>query len=106
MLVVEERDALAERRARQTLDANLRLIDPVWGGVYQYSASVDWASPHYEKLLSFQADDMRLYAEGYARWHDPRYLRAALALQHYMTPSSALPRVLLRQPGCGSLGAR
>jgi uncharacterized protein YyaL (SSP411 family) len=83
-LVVEERDALAEQRARQTLDANLRLFDPVWGGVYQYSATADWASPHYEKLLSFQADDMRLYSEAYARWHDPRYLQAALALQHYI----------------------
>ena len=84
-LIVEERDALAERRARQTLDANLALVDPVWGGVYQYSATGDWRSPHYEKLLSFQADDLRLYAEGYARWHDPRYLRAALGLRHYMT---------------------
>jgi uncharacterized protein len=83
-LVVDERDAVAERRARQTLDANLSLIDPVWGGVYQYSATRDWASPHYEKLLSFQADDMRLYSEAYARWHDPRYLRAALALRHYV----------------------
>ena len=84
MLVVDERDALAVRRARQTLDANLRLIDPVWGGVYQYSESVDWASPHYEKLLAFQADDMRIYAESYARWHDARYLKAAQALQHYV----------------------
>jgi len=84
MLVVDERDALAARRARHTLDANLRLIDPVWGGVYQYSESVDWSSPHYEKLLAFQADDMRIYAESYARWHDARYLKAARALQHYV----------------------
>ena len=84
MLVVNQRDALAAQRARQTFDANLRLIDPVWGGVYQYSESVDWASPHFEKLLAFQADDMRLYAEAYARWHDARYLTAAQALQHYV----------------------
>jgi uncharacterized protein YyaL (SSP411 family) len=83
-LVVEERDAQAEQRARQTLDANLRLFDPVWGGVYQYSATAEWASPHYEKLLSFQADDLRLYSEAYARWRDLRYLQAALALQHYI----------------------
>ncbi|HSY06835.1 MAG TPA: DUF255 domain-containing protein [Steroidobacteraceae bacterium] len=78
-----ERDPLAERRARETLNANLRLIDPVWGGVWQYSATRDWAAPHYEKLLSFQADDLRLYAEAYARWQDPRYLGAALALERY-----------------------
>ena len=99
-LIVEERDALAERRARQTLDANLALIDPVWGGVYQYSATGDWRSPHYEKLLSFQADDLRLYAEGYARWHDPRYLRAALALRQYMTA------FLQRPPTVPSTSAR
>jgi uncharacterized protein len=83
-LVLEERDAQAERRARQTLDANLALIDPVWGGVYQYSQSPDWAAPHFEKLLAFQADDLRLYAEAYARWQDPRYLTAARALERYM----------------------
>ena len=83
-LVLEERDALAEQRARQTLDANLKLIDPVYGGVFQYSATPDWNSPHYEKLLSFQADDLRMYSEAYARWHDPHYLASALALQRYM----------------------
>ena len=84
-LVVDERDSKAGQRARQTLDANLRLIDPVWGGVYQYSATPDWRSPHFEKLLSFQADDMRLYSEAYARWHDPHYLAAAQALERYVS---------------------
>lgn len=84
-LVSEDRDPLAAQRARATLNANLRLIDPVWGGVWQYSATRDWSSPHYEKLLSFQADDLRLYAEGYARWQDRRYLDAALALERYAT---------------------
>ena len=83
-LIVGERDPLAARRARRTLDANLALIDPVWGGVYQYSATRDWASPHYEKLLAFQADDLRLYSEAYARWHERRYLEAAQALERYM----------------------
>ena len=83
-LVVDERDAAAEQRARQTLDANLAIMDPVWGGVYQYSENPDWTSPHFEKLLSFQTDDLRLYAQGYARWHDPRYLDAAHALHRYM----------------------
>ncbi|MBV9698255.1 MAG: thioredoxin domain-containing protein, partial [Gammaproteobacteria bacterium] len=71
-------------RARQTLDANLALIDPVWGGVYQYSDAVDWSSPHYEKLLAFQADDLRLYSLAWARWHDPHYLEAAHALHRYL----------------------
>jgi len=77
-------DAVARTRARQTLDANLHLIDPVWGGVYQYSDRVDWLSPHYEKLIAFQADDLRLYAEAFARWGDPAYRQAAEALRRYI----------------------
>ena len=77
-------DTRATERARRTLDANLNLIDPVWGGVYQYSDEVDWHSPHFEKLLEFQADDLRLYAEAYARWGDPAYLQAAEAIRHYL----------------------
>jgi uncharacterized protein YyaL (SSP411 family) len=83
-LVAEERDAAAEHRARQTLDANLALIDRTFGGVYQYSATPEWSAPHYEKLLAFQADDLRLYAEAYARWRDARYLEAAQALHRYL----------------------
>jgi uncharacterized protein YyaL (SSP411 family) len=76
--------AIATQRARKTLNKNLLLIDPVWGGVYQYSDTSDWRSPHFEKLMSYQADDLRLYAEAYARWKDPRYLRAANALFSYI----------------------
>ena len=84
-------DAVAERRVRQTLDANLNLIDPVWGGVYQYSDAVDWHSPHFEKLMSFQADDLRIYSEAYARWHDPRYLEAATAVRRYISEFLTAP---------------
>ena len=78
-------DAASTLRARQTLDANLNLIDPVWGGVYQYSDEVDWRSPHFEKLIEFQADDLRLYSEAYARWGEPSYRAAAAAIRRYMT---------------------
>jgi uncharacterized protein YyaL (SSP411 family) len=77
-------DAAAEHMARQTLDANLKLIDPVWGGVYQYSEKADWSAPHFEKIMSFQADDLRLYALAYARWNDPRYLQAAQVIAGYL----------------------
>ena len=82
----------ATRRARLTLNKNLLLIDPVWGGVYQYSDSRDWRSPHFEKLLSYQADDLRLYAEGYGRWQDPRYLKAANAIFHYIDKFLTAPQ--------------
>ena len=84
-------DAKAIERARRTLDANLNLIDPVWGGVYQYSDAVDWRSPHFEKLLEFQADDLRLYSEAYARWGDPAYRQAAASIRRYLAEFLTAP---------------
>jgi len=85
------RKANGVRRARQTLDRNRALIDPVWGGVYQYSDAADWRSPHFEKLVSFQADNLRLYAEAYARWQDPKYLAAAQAMYDYIATYLSAP---------------
>jgi uncharacterized protein len=82
---------LALTKIRRTLDANQNLIDPVWGGVYQYSDETDWKSPHFEKLLAFQADDLRLYSEAYARWHRPTDLEAARKIYGYLTRFLAAP---------------
>jgi uncharacterized protein len=76
---------LAMTKVRRTLDANQKLIDPIWGGVYQYSDDVDWTSPHFEKLLSFQADDLRLYSDAYARWQRKTDLEAARKIYSYLT---------------------
>ena len=70
--------------AKQTLDAALALIDPVWGGVYQYSDARDWRSPHYEKIMSFQAQYLRVYAQAHRLWDEPRYLNAAKAIDNYL----------------------
>jgi uncharacterized protein len=79
--------AMAEGRddlARGTLDANLSLIDPVWGGVYQYSHGGVWSNPHFEKIMSFQAEDMRIYALAYRVYGDAKYLRAAKDIEKYL----------------------
>jgi uncharacterized protein len=73
-----------ERMARETLGAQRHLIDPVWGGVYQYSTDGDWMHPHYEKLLQFQAENLRIYAIASARWNDPEYLKNALQVRRYI----------------------
>jgi uncharacterized protein YyaL (SSP411 family) len=78
-------------KARRTLDANQKLIDPVWGGVFQYSDQVDWKSPHYGKLLSYQADDLRIYSEAYSRWHRKTDLEAAQRLYSYLTTFLSAP---------------
>ncbi len=70
--------------AQQTLDSAHALIDPVWGGVDQYSVSADWKTPHYEKLASIQADYLRVYSEAYSRWHRPADLAAAAAIHGYL----------------------
>jgi uncharacterized protein YyaL (SSP411 family) len=78
--------------ARRTLDAALALVDPVWGGVYQYSAGGDWKEPHFEKIMSFQADDLRVYSLAAAAYGDARYLEAARVIEGFL-------RTFLLQPG-------
>ena len=73
-----------ERMARLALTSQFHLIDPVWGGVYQYSTGGDWNEPHFEKIMSVQTEDLRLYAIGYAEWHDPAYLKAATDIQRFL----------------------
>ncbi|HWE02014.1 MAG TPA: DUF255 domain-containing protein [Tepidisphaeraceae bacterium] len=77
-------DKQAERRARQTLDEGMKLIDPVWGGVYQYSTDGDWVHPHFEKLMQFQSEVMRIYSLGAVQFHDSRYRDAAGAIRRYV----------------------
>jgi uncharacterized protein YyaL (SSP411 family) len=72
------------KMARQTLDAQLALVDPAWGGVYQYSAGGVWTEPHFEKIMSMQADDLRVYSLAYALYDDPRYLKAAQDIRRYL----------------------
>ncbi len=88
--------------ARGTLAAASALIDPVWGGVFQYSDERDWHSPHYEKLMSFQAQYMRLYAEGYRVLGDAHFLQAARRIDRYVDEFlMSADGVVFTQPGCG-----
>ncbi len=80
----EAGDATAAKRARQTLDAALALIDPVWGGVFQYSETGSWQKAHFEKIMSFQGQYLRQYSQAYALWKDPKYLTAARDVERYL----------------------
>src|SRR5271167_1828359 len=70
--------------ARETLAAQLNLMDPAWGAVYQYSTDGDWQHPHFEKIMQMQAEDLRIYAIAYALWHDDTYLQAANRIRGYL----------------------
>jgi uncharacterized protein len=78
-------DKTAEKMARQTLDAQLNLLDPAWGGVYQYSTDDDWQHPHFEKIMQMQSENLRIYSVAYSQFHDARYLQAAKAIHGYLT---------------------
>jgi uncharacterized protein YyaL (SSP411 family) len=84
MMLARGGDSKAEHRARQTLDQQLHLLDPAWGGVYQYSTDGDWNSPHFEKIMQMQAQNLRIYSLAYAQWKDPAYLHAAREIQRYL----------------------
>ena len=56
LLRARQGDATARRMARQTLEGCLNLIDPVWGGAYQYSTHGDWRHIHFEKIMQVQAE--------------------------------------------------
>ncbi len=59
------RDAEWRHMALLTMDQQLKLHDPVWGGFFRYAEEADWSHPHYEKLLSTQATNLLNYLEAY-----------------------------------------
>ncbi|MGI9383737.1 MAG: DUF255 domain-containing protein [Methyloligellaceae bacterium] len=77
-------DTHFERRVRASLDAALALIDGEWGGIYQYSHKRDWSAPHYEKIMWYQAQSLRLYAEAHALFGEARYLTVARGIARYL----------------------
>lgn len=74
----------AARRATQTLSNALGLLDPEWGGVYQYSTHGDWKHPHYEKIMSSQTGYLRLYARAAAQQKNTLYRYAAQSIYGYL----------------------
>jgi uncharacterized protein YyaL (SSP411 family) len=84
MILAAHGDARAAGMAKQTLTAQLNLLDPAWGGVYQYSTGGVWTAPHFEKIMSMQAENMRIYSQGYAQWQDASYRNAALSIRHFL----------------------
>lgn len=80
----QQGEKLYEFMARQTLHAALDLIDPVWGGVYQYSDKLDWQSPHFEKIMSIQTQYLRLYSQAWSLWQKDDHRQAADAIYSYL----------------------
>lgn len=77
-------DAVEEQKVKRTLEQALNLVDREWGGFYQYSDEADWKSPHYEKIMWIQANNMRLYALAYGLWKTPAHLEAVRKTAEYV----------------------
>ena len=84
MIRAKRGDARAERMVRQTLAGEEHLVDPVWGGVYQYSTDGVWSNPHFEKIMSMQAENLRIFSLGYAQLQDAAALKAAKDIRRYL----------------------
>jgi uncharacterized protein len=77
-------DASALQRGLTTLRAELKLVDPVFGGLYQYSVPETWDAPHYEKLAVVQAGAMENFVEA-ASFEDPAFwIGEALRVRKYV----------------------
>jgi uncharacterized protein len=77
-------DKVEAARAIETLRLEQQLLDPVWGGIYQYSTHNDWKHAHFEKIMEVQAGNMRIYSLAYLNWKDPAYLHVAEEIARYL----------------------
>jgi uncharacterized protein len=84
-------DKPAADAARKTLDAALHLIDPEWGGIYQYSDEPNWLSPHFEKIMWYQANGLRQYSAAVSLWNDVKHRAAADKIYRYLTTKLLSP---------------
>ena len=84
LVLAADHDQNEERMARLTLDNAIALVDPVRGGVYQYSTQGKWNVPHYRKTMAAQAGHLRLYSLAYAQLKFDHYLNVANSIQSYI----------------------
>ncbi|MBK6920873.1 MAG: thioredoxin domain-containing protein [Deltaproteobacteria bacterium] len=88
---VAHADAAWRARAEQTLAGAASLIDPVWGGIYQYSVDGDWQHPHYEKITTLQAGAIGVFAKAHRLTGERRWLDAASSIARYMATRMQAP---------------
>jgi uncharacterized protein len=84
LVLAADQDKNEKRMARLTLDNATALVDPAWGGVYQYSTQGKWDVPHYRKIMAAQAGHLRLYSLAYAQMNYSRFQDVANSIQSYI----------------------
>ena len=86
-------NAELRRIGLRTADGYLKLLDPVWGGVFQAYFERSKGPPAIipEKRISGQAHAMRVFAEAYQLTRDMRYLNGIKAVDAYLQDWMAAP---------------
>jgi len=84
MFQASKGDKIEAKRAKQTLDAGMKLIDTVWGGAYQYSTHGDWNHAHYEKIMRIQSRYIKIYALAAKQFESKAYLNVSKRVTSYV----------------------
>jgi len=84
LVIAADHEKSEARMAQLTLDNAMSLVDPVWGGVYQYSTQGKWDVPHYRKTIAAQAGHLRLYSLAFAQLKFDRYLKVTNSILSYV----------------------
>lgn len=88
-------DLRQAERVEALLEAAGALLDPVDGGVFQYSDRTieerPWATPHYEKIMATQVGALRAYARAARATTRPELDAAARSIARYLTTVLSSP---------------
>ena len=84
LMIAADHEKSEARMARLTLDNAISLVDPVWGGVYQYSTQGKWNVPHYRKTIAAQTGHLRIYSLAYSQLKFDHYLNVTNSILSYV----------------------
>ncbi|HEV8503153.1 MAG TPA: thioredoxin domain-containing protein [Casimicrobiaceae bacterium] len=96
-LVLDRFAASGDAEARNVLQVTLAnmaaggIHDQLGGGFCRYSVDAEWSIPHFEKMLSDNAQLLGLYASFAARAADPALLAVAQGIVGWMTREMRAP---------------
>jgi uncharacterized protein YyaL (SSP411 family) len=85
--------AQADRLLRKTLDGmrDGGIFDQVGGGFHRYSVDREWFIPHFEKMLTDNAQLLEIYAAAARRYGDAGYRETAERIVQWMEREMRMP---------------
>lgn len=78
------RDPELRAIAVRAMDGAMRLEDSVWGGYFRYATRDDWSAPHFEKLLSGNAEMLGSLILAYRETGATKYRDSARRTRTYL----------------------